>query len=129
VGMCVVNEWWIHAQVLLMQTSRSASTKTLKYSASTKTLKYSASTKTLKYSASTKTLKYSASSGSYIPDEACDPDTVRGVVGQYILMSEDVFPDCLQVILDSGSTDPLLLAIFFFRWKVCLCSGAIVVCE
>ena len=70
---CVVNEWWIHrAQVLLMQTSRSASIKTL---------------------------KYQASSGSYIPDEACDE------------------PAGLQVILDSGSTDPLLLAIFFFRWK------------
>ena len=42
---CVVNEWWIRAQVLLMQTSRSASIKTL---------------------------KYQASSGSYIPDVACD---------------------------------------------------------
>ena len=94
----MVNEWWIHAQVLLMQTSRSASTKTLKYSASTKTL------------------KYSASSGSYIPDEACD-EPECGVVDAFILMSEDIFPDCLQVILDSGSTDPLLLAIFFFRWK------------
>jgi len=103
----VVNEWWIHAQVLLMQTSRSASTKTLKYSASTKTLKYSASTKTL---------KYSASSGSYIPDEACD-EPECGVVDAFILMSEDIFPHCLQVVLDSGSTDPLLLAIFFFRWK------------
>ena len=102
---CVVNEWWIHAQVLLMQTSRSASTKTLKYSASSKTLKYSASTKTL---------KYSASSGSYIPDEACDEPECAVDSSEEV---GDIFPDCLQVILDSGSTDPLLLAIFFFRWK------------
>ena len=60
---CVVNEWWIHrAQVLLMQTSRSASIKTLKYQAS------SGSYLPDEY------MKSDASSGSYIPDSSEEED-------------------------------------------------------